>query len=200
MNQLTNHNRIMKTHQPYNHLIILVLGLLMAGTQLQAQVFDNLDQNPQDIAYYKPSTKSKPQVKVIYGRPKASDDVVFGTQVPFGEVWETGSNESTEVQFFCDVMFGNKFVKAGKYVLYTIPNKNYWTIMPNDKTDTYGAHFYNPDHDVAKIEVPVHKGSHLDVFSIGFNMKDYGTQMILAFAKTRVKIPLYTEERLISKV
>lgn len=190
----------MKTKIKIKSFILFAVIVLFAVFQMQSQSFDSIDQNPQDIAYYRPGSKSKPQVKVVYGRPKAQDDVVFGTQVPFGEVWETGCNESTEVQFFCDVMFGNIFVRAGKYVLYTVPNKNYWTVILNEKTDTYGAHFYDPDYDVAKIEVPVHKGSNLDVFSIGFNMKDYGTQMTLAFARTRVKIPLYTEESLISKV
>lgn len=190
----------MKTKAQINISILFALSMLMSVIQLQGQSFDSLDQNPQDIAYYRPGVKSKPQVKVIYGRPLAADDIVFGTQVPFGEIWETGSNESTEVQFFCDVMFGNKFVRAGKYVLYTVPNKSYWTIILNEKTDTYGVHFYDPEYNVAQIEVPVQKGSHMDVFSIGFNMKDYGTQMTLAFAKTRVRIPLYTEESLISKV
>ena len=190
----------MKTKSKIKSLFLFAVSMLMSATYLQGQAFDSLDQNPQDIAYYRPGLKSKPQVKVIYGRPKAKDDVVFGTQVPFGEVWATGSNESTEVQFFCDVMFGNKFVRAGKYVLYTIPNKSYWTIILNEKTDTYGAHFYDPSFNVAKIEVPVQKGSNIDVFSIGFNMKDYGTQMTLGFARTRVKIPLYTEESLISKI
>lgn len=190
----------MKTKTTIKSLILFMISVLISSTQVQGQSFDSIDQNPQDIAYFRPGVKSKPQVKVVYGRPKAQDDVVFGTQVPFGEIWETGSNESTEVQFFCDVMFGNKFVRAGKYVLYTVPNKNYWTIILNEKTDTYGAHFYDPEYNVAKIEVPVQKGNKLDVFSIGFNTKDYGTQMTLAFARTRVKIPLYTEESLISKI
>jgi hypothetical protein len=190
----------MKTKTKIKSLILFAISMLISGVQMQGQAFDSIDKNPQDIAYYRPGLKSKPQVKVVYGRPQAQDDIVFGTQVPFGEVWETGSNESTEVQFFCDVMFGNKFVRAGKYVLYTIPNKYYWTIILNEKTDTYGVHFYDPEYNVAKIEVPVQKGSKLEVFSIGFNMKDYGTQMTLGFARTRVKIPLYTEESLISKI
>ena len=190
----------MKAQSKLITIVFLVLGMLTISVEIKAQAFDQLDQNPQDIAYFRPGLKAKPQVKVIYGRPKANDNVVFGTQIPFGEIWETGSNESTEVQFYCDVMFGNKYVSAGKYVLYTIPNKNYWTVILNEKTDTYGAHFYDPEHNVAQIEVPVQKGSNLDNFSIGFHTKDYGTQMILAFAKTRVKIPLYTEERLISKI
>ena len=139
-------------------------------------------------------------IKVVYGRPKALSLEVFGNRIPFGQVWHTGSNESTEVQFYNDVMFGNKYVKAGKYVLYTIPNKNYWTIILNGKTDTYGAHFYNPKYDVAKIEVPVLRGRMLEDFSIAFHRQSYGTQMVLAWARTRVKIPLYTEENLVSKI
>ena len=96
-------------------------------------------------------------------------------------------------------MFGNKFVKAGNYSLYTIPNKNYWIVILNGKTDTYGAHFYDPKFNIATIEVPAVKGQSLENFSIGFSSKNYGTQMILAWSDTRVKIPLYTEERLISK-
>ena len=165
-----------------------------------AQAFNHIDKDPHDIVYYKSGIEEIPQIKVVYGRPKAKDHEVFGTQVPYGEIWKTGSNESTEVKFYCDVMFGNKFIKAGTYSLYTIPNKNYWVIILNGKTDTYGAHFYNPKFNIAAIEVPAIKGERIENFSIGFDTKKYGTQMVLAWAETRVRIPLYTEERLISKI
>jgi len=29
-----------------------------------------------------------PQVKVVYRRPDAKDEIVFGTQVPFGKIWK----------------------------------------------------------------------------------------------------------------
>jgi hypothetical protein len=185
----------------YSITAFILFALIMTrGENARGQRFENLDKNPHDIAYFRPSEKNTPQVKVVYGRLKAKDEVVFGTQVPFGEIWDTGSNESTEVRFYCDVMFGNKFVKAGNYVLYTIPEKNYWTVILNSKTDTYGADFYDAEYDIARIEVPVLKGEKIKNFSIAFDRKNYGTQMILALARTRVKIPLYTEESLISKI
>jgi hypothetical protein len=180
--------------------IVTVALSFIVNNVITAQQFNGVDQNPQDIVYYRSGVEETPQVKVVYGRPNAKDDKVFGTQVPYGEIWKTGSNESTEVKFYCDVMFGNKYVKAGKYSLYTIPNKNYWVIILNGKTDTYGAHFYDPKYNVATIEVPAVKGKRIDHFSIGFASKNYGTQMVLAWADTRVKIPLYTEEKLISKI
>jgi len=189
----------MKRFNSLTAIFVLALGLLFSPNST-AQLFKDMDKNPQDIVYYRPSEEATPQIKVIYGRPKAKDDKVFGTQVPYGRIWKTGSNESTEVRFYCDVMFGNKYVKAGTYSLYTIPNKNYWIVILNGKTDTYGANFYNPKFNIASIEVPAVKGQKLENFSIAFTSKNYGTQMVLAWAETRVKIPLYTEERLISKI
>ncbi len=181
-------------------LIMIIATVALFNTNINAQCFNDLDKSPHDIVYQRMGKKGTPQIKVIYGRPNASDEVVFGTQIPYGEIWRTGSNEATEIKFYTDVMFGNKFVKAGTYVLYTIPNENYWTIILNGKTDSLGAFFYNPKYNIAKIEVPASKGIMLNNFSIAFKTKSYGSQMVLAWAKTRVKIPLYTEESLISKI
>lgn len=184
-----------------NYPITIVLGIIMMmSITTNAQMFQGLDKNPHDIAYFKMNKSHVPTIKVVYGRPVAQDDQVFGTQVPYGKVWNTGSNESTEVKFYQNMMLGNKFIKAGTYVLYTIPNKNYWTIILNNKTDTYGAYFYDPKADVAKIEVAPSNGAMVKNFSIGFSNTKYGSQMVLAWAKTRVKIPLYFEESLITKI
>jgi hypothetical protein len=181
-------------------IIIGLSSVLLLTKGLKAQSFDSLDKNPHDIVYYRTVKMNLPQVKVVYGRPEAEDQKVFGTQVPYGKIWITGSDESTEIKFYQDVMFGNKFVKAGTYVLYTIPNENFWTIILNKKTDTYGVCFYDPNEDVAKLEVPTIKGEMLKSFSIGFKTQNYGSQMVLGWAKTRVLIPLYTESRLISEI
>ncbi len=165
-----------------------------------AQSFIPLDKSPHDIVYYRSFDESAfPIIKVVYGRPNTKDDEIFGSQVPFGKVWRTGSNESTEIKFYQDIMFGNKFVKAGTYVLYTIPNEHYWTVILNDKTDTEGSFFYNSDNDVAKIKVPANEGEMIQDFTIGFNKQAYGPQMVLAWAKTRIKIPLYTESSLLTR-
>lgn len=181
-------------------IIIGLSSVLFFARGLSAQSFDSLDKNPHDIVYYRTAKMGMPQVKVTYGRPDAKDQKVFGTQVPYGKIWITGSDESTEIKFYQDVMFGNKFVKAGTYVLYTIPNENFWTIILNKKTDTYGVCFYDPKENIAKLEVPTIKGEMLMSFSIGFKSQNYGSQMVLGWARTRVMIPLYTESALISEI
>ena len=100
-------------------VIIALIFVLLLNKEVVAQQFNDMDQNPHDIVYYKPASQDAPQIKVIYGRPKAKDTKVFGTQVPFGQIWNTGSNESTEVKFYCDVMFGKQICKSRNlFVVY----------------------------------------------------------------------------------
>lgn len=174
--------------------------LFLNDKSIKAQSFNPLDQSPHDIVYHRsPNNKAFPLVKVVYGRPLARNQSVFGTQIPYGKIWRTGSNESTEIKFYQDVMFGNKFIKAGSYVLYTIPNENYWTIILNKKTDTFGTYLYSPKDDVAKIKVPASNGEMIENFTIGFSSQSYGSLMVLAWAKTRIKVPLYTEAKLLTR-
>ncbi|MEN8125015.1 MAG: DUF2911 domain-containing protein [Bacteroidota bacterium] len=181
-------------------ILLWILMLILTVELANAQSFSGLDKESHDIAYFKVDNNSKPQIRVLYGRPRTENESVFGTEIPYGKIWKTGTNEATEIKFYQDVMFGNKYVKAGTYVLYTIPNEDYWTIILNSNTDTYGAYFYNSEKDIARLKVPATNGKPIDIFSIGFNSKNYGTQMVLAWGKTRVKIPLYTEEKLLTKL
>lgn len=184
-----------------NYSAFWTLALMLILTKgVDAQSFIPLDQSPHDIVYCRSSDPlAYPIVKVVYGRPSARNNTVFGTQVPFGKIWRTGSNESTEIKFYQDVMFGNKFVQAGTYVLYTIPNENYWTIILSKQTDTYGSFLYKPENNIAKIKVPAGNGKMIENFTIVFTPQDYGSLMVLAWAKTRIKVPLYTDSRLLTK-
>ena len=170
--------------------IIIGLSSMFLTKGLSAQCFSQLDRNPHDIVYYGMNELDLPPVKVVYGRPNTTDEKVFGTQVPYGKIWRTGSNEATEIRFYKDVVFGGKIVKAGTYVLYTVPNENTWTIILNNNTDSFGAFFYNPEDDIVKLEIQSTKGEMMENFSIGFQTQEYGSQMVLAWARTRVQIPL----------
>lgn len=177
----------------------IVLSFILQN-QLFAQNFDQIDNSPTDITYLRDSKISKPIVKVVYGRPHKNSDKVFGEQIPFGKIWETGANEATEVKFYSDIKFGGKLVKAGTYVLHTIPGEEEWTIILNTNTDTWGAYLYDPSKDIARIKVPAKKANELDVFSIAFKQIHKKTFMVLAWDTTRVSIPLKTNEATIARI
>lgn len=168
--------------------------------QLFSQQFNYIDKTPTDIAYLRNNKVQKPLVKVVYGRPQKSNNSVFGDQVPYGKIWRTGANEATEIKFYSDVIFGNKVVEAGTYVLHTIPGEKEWTIILNSNNDTWGISFYDESKDVVRIKVPAKKARELEIFSIVFEQKIKKTYMVLAWDTTRVNIPLETRKQLSAKI
>ena len=180
----------MKQSFDFRLLIILIAAILYTISS-SSQGFNKLDDAPHDIAYYRESRVTTPLVKVLYGRPSIkTEGEVFGAEIPFNKLWRTGANEATEIKIYKDVMFGNKLVSAGTYVLYTIPGENQWEIILNSNTDVLGAFQYDAIFDVARIMVPVAKAEKLDTFSICFKKQQQNSiSMIFAWGSTRVKVP-----------
>lgn len=171
---------------------IVVYALFLQNIMF-SQSFDKIDDNPTDIAYWRKNKVSRPLVKVVYSRPHKNEDNVFGDQVPYNKIWRTGDNEATEVKFYKDMKFGNKLVKAGTYIMHTIPGEKEWTIILNSNTDTWGAFFYDQSKDVARIKIPTRKAEELDVFSIAFKQDFKNCFMVLGWDSTRINIPLHTQ-------
>jgi hypothetical protein len=174
--------------------------ILLFQNQIIAQKFNIPDKYPTDISYLRENKVDKPLIRVVYGRPIKGSNKVFGDQIPYGKLWRTGANEATEVKFYCDVKFGNKIVKAGTYVLHTIPGQNEWTIILNKNTDTWGTCFYDETKDLIRFKVSTKEDNMLDVFSIDFEKRTKNTYMVLAWETTRVDIPLKVNENLLAKI
>ncbi|RPD94612.1 DUF2911 domain-containing protein [Aureibaculum marinum] len=178
----------------YISTVISLFLLLFFISETKAQGFVALDEVPHDISYYRESKVMPPLVKVLYGRPQKKDVEVFGNLVPYNKLWRTGANEATEVRFYKNVQFGDTKVKAGTYVLVTIPNKESWKVILNSQTDVWGAFQYNAMFDVAEITVPVTKAEPLEAFTISFKEKNGYAKMILGWDTVRVNIPLKFEK------
>ena len=171
---------------------VTLAALFLASEDLVAQKFPGPDASPADIVYFRPDGRNaEPLIKVIYGRPSKKGRIMLGDVEPYGKVWRTGANETTEIKLYRDITFGDKTLKAGTYSLYTIPDKNEWTIIFNSKLDTWGAYAYDESMDVARIKVPAGKtNSEVEVFTIMFDGKDDKAVMMLAWETTLVKIPV----------
>jgi len=180
--------------------ITVFLCVLLFQNKSIAQKFNILDKYPTDISYLHQNKVNKPVIKVVYGRPYKDSNKVFGDQIPYGKLWRTGANEATEVKFYHDVKFGGEIVKAGTYILHTIPGKNEWTIILNKNIDTWGTCFYDETKDVIRIKVTPKNANILDVFSIEFEEHLKKTYMVLAWDTTRVDIPLTVQDNLLAKI
>lgn len=99
-------------------------------------------------------------IRVVYGQPSKRNRQVFGSLVPYGQVWRTGANEATEITFKNDVMFGGQMVKAGTYTMFTIPTEKEWTVILNSQLGQWGAYDYEKikGSNVAQVKAAVSSG------------------------------------------
>ena len=91
------------------------------------------------------------KVNLAWGAPKVKGRVIWGELVPYGEVWRTGANEATTIEFDKNAKVGGKEIPAGKYALFTIPEKKQWTIIFNTRADQWGAFEYQKEKDQLRI-------------------------------------------------
>ncbi len=172
---------------------LLFLGLCFTSffsLELSAQDFNELDKSPHDIVYYRVNKISPPKIKVLYGRPQKNGRKIFGDLIPYNKVWRVGANESTEISFYQDVIFGDQPIKKGTYTLYAIPQEKEWIIILNSQLDGWGAYDYNEKFDVARVRAKVKHAEVLEAFSIAFKKKSEHVDFILGWDRTRVKLPI----------
>ena len=179
------------------HILIVGAVLLLAlSAQAQDYKFAPMDKSPVDIVYYPvnaPKSKNPhidPLIRVIYSRPQKNGREIFGVLEQFGNVWRTGANESTEIKFYKPIVLGNTKIKAGTYSLFTIPEKESWTIIINKNTDRWGAFTYDQSQDIVRLTVPVtHVSKTIEALSITFKGTEGEPVMVIGWDQTVVEVP-----------
>jgi hypothetical protein len=130
-------------------------------------------------------------VKITYCRPHKRGRKIFGDLLPFGEVWRTGANEATEITITGSVKFEGQLIKPGTYTLFTIPNKDHWTIILNSELGQWGAYNYNSKQDIVRFDVPVSTTTEVyEPFTIAFEQKAQSAELVLMWDQTKVSIPI----------
>ncbi len=122
-------------------------------------------------------------VKIVYCQPSAKGRKVMGELVPFGEVWRTGANEATTIEFDKPVKIEGKDLAAGKYSLFTVPGQSEWTLIINKESKQWGAYKYSDKEDVLRVTAKPAKTSEMvETFTISLG-KD---EIILKWENTAV--------------
>ena len=130
-------------------------------------------------------------VKITYCRPHKRGRKIFGDLLPFGEVWRTGANEATEITVTGSVKLEGQIIKPGTYTLFTIPNKDHWTIILNSELGQWGAYNYNSKQDIVRFDVPVSTTAEVyEPFTIAFEQKAQSAELVLMWDQTKVSIPI----------
>lgn len=108
-------------------LTVLASVLVFFGTQ--AQISTPIP-SPAGSVYSKVGLTD---VTIDYYRPKVKDRKIFGAGEeylqPYGTIWRTGANSGSKLSLSSDVKIAGKDVKAGEYLIFTIPGADEWTFM-----------------------------------------------------------------------
>lgn len=135
---------------------------------------------------------------VNYSRPSVKGREVFGGLVPYGEIWRTGANGSTDIEFTTDIKFNGKEVKAGKYSIYTVPNKDAWKVMLYKNTELWGApgDKFNQEDVAVETTVKPRKNSAVESFTIGFDhLRNNSAHLTMAWDDVLVAVPVEVDAR-----
>ena len=130
------------------------------------------------------------KVDIVYCRPSADKRKIMGELVPYGKIWRTGANEATEITTKKDILVNNILLKAGTYSLFTIPEKDKWTIVINTDVGMWGAYNYNPKKDLWRFEVPSQTTDKIyEAFTISFDHRNEVADLLIMWDNVKVSIP-----------
>jgi hypothetical protein len=134
-------------------------------------------------------------IELSYSRPGMKGRKVFGDLVPFGKVWRTGANQATTVTFSEDVIIGGTAVKAGKYGLVSIPDKDNWTFIITKQLDVTSPAAYKAENDVAKVTAkPMAMKDAMENFTMQFaNVKSNSCELHVMWENTAVSLPMSSD-------
>lgn len=188
------------------HLVIAVaVCLSLAGGLFAQDLHPSRRPSPMDMVR---TFVGDAYVSITYSRPyKRGRDNIFGTKesealVPYGELWRTGANAATQLTTTGPVTLGGKTLPAGTYSVFTIPNEDSWTLHVNSALGLNGAFARNPetgqfenaysaDNDVLVVEAtPTTLEDEVDQFTISFDSEGEGTDLVLQWITTEVRIPV----------
>ena len=165
-------------------LLMLVCVLVVAAQQDKAK-------RPSPPAQARWDLGGGKSVTIDYSSPRAKGRKIYGELIPFGQVWRTGANEATTLTTPLDLIIGGATVPAGSYTVFTIPNKDKWTLIISKKTGEWGTKYAGPEFDLARVDMKVPTlPAPVENFTITFDKTGSGCTMRVEWEKTRASVDI----------
>ncbi len=144
-------------------VLLFLLIITTANIAQKDEVFPRISPNAsvsQVIGYTK--------ITIDYCRPAVNDRKIWGALVPYNQIWRTGANEATTIQFTTDVIIEGHKVPAGIYSLYTIPTETEWTVILNKAFNVWGL-TYMPEEDFLRFKVKPTISNYIERLQFSFS-------------------------------
>ena len=131
--------------------LFLSIAIVLCNVYLNAQTQLNVPQASQFSSVTQRIGIT--DITITYHSPLAKGRVIWGTIVPYNDVWRAGANESTTITFTNDVKIEGKALAAGTYGLHMIPTQKEWTVIFSKNAGAWGSFFYNQQEDALRATV-----------------------------------------------
>ncbi len=129
------------------------------------------------------------ELAVAYHRPAANGRAVWGTLVPYGQVWRAGANENTTVSFSTPVTVNGTALAAGTYGLHMIPAAGDWTVIFSREAGAWGSFSYDEKEDAARVRVKPEPAAHQERLGYSFD-EPTADSVVLAMRWEKLRVPL----------
>ncbi|RSK49854.1 DUF2911 domain-containing protein [Hymenobacter rigui] len=135
------------------------------------------------------------EATVEYHAPAVRGRNVWGTLVPFEQVWRAGANENTLIRFSTPVLLREQLVPAGQYSFYVLPHQDRdWELILNRVTTHWGSEGYDQRDDIIRVPVmPETAPFHENLLYWFSDVKTTGAHLNLTWEKRTLILPIETE-------
>ena len=164
----------------------LAFGAL-ASVPAAAQVQGLPRVSPKSVAV---QTIGMTDVSVEYHRPSVRERPIWGTIVPYGQVWRAGANENTTLTTEHDIEVEGNQLAAGTYGVHVMPQEDGpWTVIFSNDSHAWGSFFYDEADDALRVEVEPEEAPHREWMAFEFDELDTD-KAVLALRWEKVRLPI----------
>ena len=126
----------------------MIMALLISGLA-SAQDAKPME-SPRDSITAKAGSAT---ITINYSSPSVRDRKIWGSLVPYGQVWRAGANAATTFTTDKDIKVEGKTLPAGTYSFFAIPTEGDWTLIFNKTAKQWGAYKYDTTQDALRVTV-----------------------------------------------
>jgi hypothetical protein len=147
---------------------LILVALLVFATAAAAQQQLNLPRVSPKASLMQ--TVGTTDITINYNRPGVKGRTIWGGLVPYDQVWRTGANEATTIEFSEDVLINGQRLPKGLYSLHTVPGRDQWTVIFNKTAKQWGSYSYDQAQDALRITVKPERAEFREW--MGFEVQD----------------------------
>lgn len=133
-------------------------------------------------------------ITLDYSRPNTKGRTIFGSLIPYNEVWRAGANQCSKISFSEKVHLDDQIVEPGTYSMFFIPTEDQWTFLLNSDTSLWGATGFDPTKNVAHFMAKPKEITHVETLVWALENVDYAyADLTLKWSDHSFSIPLKFE-------